>query len=205
MKQRDGAIVAVQLVDMRSGKPVPDARVDIWHCDATGLYSGYANQPAGDGTGDVPYELRSLAYRLRLIFLDRWNLWGRLTRYRTWRGPLGEKVDGTNNASERAIELFWEGRTMGDQKRWAQNGTPGDLDGALLLLASAFGAAGSVVILMVWVYYASLIIFLGAEITREESVDQFETIRRRNGGQPIPVSIRISPIRNADGTIHRSV
>ena len=45
----------------------------------------------------------SLAYRLRLFSLDRWNLWGRLTRYRTWAGPDGETVDGTNNACERAI------------------------------------------------------------------------------------------------------
>ena len=45
----------------------------------------------------------SLAYRLRLFSLDRWNLWGRLTRYRTWEGPDGEQVDGTNNACERAI------------------------------------------------------------------------------------------------------
>jgi hypothetical protein len=45
----------------------------------------------------------SLAYRLRLFSLDRWNLWGRLTRYRTWEGPDGETLDGTNNACERAI------------------------------------------------------------------------------------------------------
>ncbi len=45
----------------------------------------------------------SLAYRLRLFSLDRWNLWGRLTRYRTWTGPNGETLDGTNNACERAI------------------------------------------------------------------------------------------------------
>jgi hypothetical protein len=45
----------------------------------------------------------SLAYRLRLLFLDRWNLWSRLTRYRKWRGPHGEQLDGTNNACERAI------------------------------------------------------------------------------------------------------
>ncbi len=48
-------------------------------------------------------ERQSLAYRLRLLFLDRWNLWHRLTRYRSWKGPQGETLDGTNNASERAI------------------------------------------------------------------------------------------------------
>jgi len=48
-------------------------------------------------------EHQSLAYRLRLLYLDRWNLWHRLTRYRSWKGPKGETLDGTNNASERAI------------------------------------------------------------------------------------------------------
>jgi hypothetical protein len=48
-------------------------------------------------------EHQSLAYRLRLLFLDRWNLWHRLTRYRQWKGPKGETLDGTNNACERAI------------------------------------------------------------------------------------------------------
>ena len=48
-------------------------------------------------------EPMSLAYRLRLFSLDRWNLWGRLTRYRTGEGPEGERLDGTNNACERAI------------------------------------------------------------------------------------------------------
>ena len=48
-------------------------------------------------------EHQSLAYRLRLLFLDRWNLWPRLTRYRKWKGPKGETLDGTNNACERAI------------------------------------------------------------------------------------------------------
>jgi len=45
----------------------------------------------------------SLAYRLRLLYLDRWNLWSRLTRYRKWRGSNDEQLDGTNNACERAI------------------------------------------------------------------------------------------------------
>ena len=61
----------------------------------------------------------SLAYRLRLLFLDRSNLWPRLTRYRTWRGPHGETVDGTNNGSERAIGWWVKERyrTMRGYKR----------------------------------------------------------------------------------------
>jgi hypothetical protein len=51
----------------------------------------------------VPGASMSLAYRLRLFSLDRWNLWGRLTCYRSWIGPEGERLDGTNNACERAI------------------------------------------------------------------------------------------------------
>jgi transposase-like protein len=61
----------------------------------------------------------STAYRLRLLFLDRWNLWSRLTRYRTWQGPHGETIDGTNNASERAIGWWVKERyrTMRGYKR----------------------------------------------------------------------------------------
>ena len=61
----------------------------------------------------------SLAYRLRLFSLDRWNLWPRLTRYRTWEGPDGETLDGTNNACERAIGWWVKERyrTMRGYKR----------------------------------------------------------------------------------------
>jgi transposase-like protein len=61
----------------------------------------------------------SVAYRLRLLFLDRWNLWPRLTRYRSWRGPSGETIDGTNNGSERAIGWWVKERyrTMRGYKR----------------------------------------------------------------------------------------
>ena len=45
----------------------------------------------------------TLAYRMRLFSLDRWNLWPRLTFYRTWRDEDGERLGGTNNATERAI------------------------------------------------------------------------------------------------------
>ena len=45
-----------------------------------------------------------VAYRMRNLFLDRWNLWPRLTFYRTWRDEDGnQKLDGTNNACERSI------------------------------------------------------------------------------------------------------
>jgi hypothetical protein len=44
-----------------------------------------------------------LASRLRLLSLDRWTLWSRLTRYRQWQSPDGEPLDGTNNACERSI------------------------------------------------------------------------------------------------------
>ena len=58
-----------------------------------------------DGCPLLPllFHRASVAYRLRLLFLDRWNLWSRLTCYRTWQGPEGERMDGSNNASERAI------------------------------------------------------------------------------------------------------
>jgi len=71
-----------------------------------------ATKPAARGT-------MSLAYRLRLFSLDRWNLWGRLTRYRTWEGPDGETLDGTNNACERAIGWWIKERyrTMRGYKR----------------------------------------------------------------------------------------
>ena len=64
-------------------------------------------------------EKATIAYRLRLLFLDRWNLWPRLTRYRTWQGPRGETIDGTNNGSERAIGWWVKERyrTMRGYKR----------------------------------------------------------------------------------------
>ena len=64
-------------------------------------------------------EKASIAYRLRMLFLDRWNLWQRLTCYRTWQGPQGETIDGTNNGAERAIGWWVKERyrTMRGYKR----------------------------------------------------------------------------------------
>ena len=64
-------------------------------------------------------ERASIAYRLRMLFLDRWELWRLLTFYRTWRGPEGETIDGTNNGAERAIGWWIKERyrTMRGYKR----------------------------------------------------------------------------------------
>jgi transposase-like protein len=64
-------------------------------------------------------EKATVAYRLRLMYLDRWNLWRPLTRYRTWQGPQGETIDGTNNGCERAIGWWVKERyrTMRGYKR----------------------------------------------------------------------------------------
>ena len=40
-------LVRLQVVDT-SCRPFDGARVDIWHCDAAGRYSGYDNQPGGE-------------------------------------------------------------------------------------------------------------------------------------------------------------
>ena len=54
----------IAVVDSKSCKPLPNAAVDIWHCDATGLYSGftasagggpdYGRGPRGGGPGFGP-------------------------------------------------------------------------------------------------------------------------------------------------------
>jgi hypothetical protein len=75
-----------------------------------------AAPPKRDGDGKVEM---TLAYRLRLFSLDRWNLWPRLTLYRTWRDEDGGSLDGTNNATERAIGWWVKERyrTMRGYKR----------------------------------------------------------------------------------------
>ena len=64
-------------------------------------------------------EKATAAYRLRLMYLDRWNLWRPLTYYRIWQGPQGETIDGTNNGCERAIGWWVKERyrTMRGYKR----------------------------------------------------------------------------------------
>ena len=57
---------------------------------------------------------------MRNLFLDRWNLWPRLTFYRTWKDQAGQPIlDGTNNATEHAIGWWVKERyrTMRGYKR----------------------------------------------------------------------------------------
>jgi transposase-like protein len=63
------------------------------------MYLRYANaRKPGRG------KKHEVAYRIRNLFMDRWNLWPRLTFYRTWKDEYGnEIIDGTNNHCERAI------------------------------------------------------------------------------------------------------
>ena len=46
----------LKVIDATTCKPVADAAVDIWHCDALGLYSGYESFSQGGGTAptDAP-------------------------------------------------------------------------------------------------------------------------------------------------------
>jgi membrane protein len=55
-------------------------------------------------------------------------------------------------------------------------------------MASAYGAAGSLVVVLLWVYYSSLIFFFGAELTRIVSR------RHRTGrAKPEPGAMRVPP------------
>jgi hypothetical protein len=78
---------------MRERRPTPEAAALLAAIHRR--YLGAAKPAKG--------ETMALAYRRRLFSLDRWTLWPRLTRHRTWAGPAGETLDGTNNACERAI------------------------------------------------------------------------------------------------------
>jgi hypothetical protein len=114
---------------VRERDPTPEAAATLRAIHRR--YQGAPPPEKGEGA--------SLAYRVRLFSLDRWNLWERLTRYRTWAAKDGELLDGTNNASERAIGWWVKERyrAMRGYKRkasvlnvsrlvaWAGNGLKG--------------------------------------------------------------------------------
>ncbi|MFG2573471.1 intradiol ring-cleavage dioxygenase [Streptomyces sp. NPDC048481] len=44
-------LLALTVIDSDTCRPLRNAAVDIWHCDATGVYSGYEQQGSGGGGG----------------------------------------------------------------------------------------------------------------------------------------------------------
>jgi protocatechuate 3,4-dioxygenase beta subunit len=43
------------VVDLATCKPVPNAALDVWHCDALGVYSGYTKSQPGAGPGAMQF------------------------------------------------------------------------------------------------------------------------------------------------------
>src|SRR5207237_5496269 len=44
-------VLQLRVIDAESCRPVRNAAVDIWHCNATGVYSGYEEMGSGGGGG----------------------------------------------------------------------------------------------------------------------------------------------------------
>jgi protocatechuate 3,4-dioxygenase beta subunit len=47
-------VLKIVLLDARNCKPLADAAVDVWHCDAAGVYSGFAQQGSQGPPGPPP-------------------------------------------------------------------------------------------------------------------------------------------------------
>ncbi len=87
------------LEDLASLKEMIHSRLPEDQPRLEGIYLRYANaRKPGKG------KKHEVAYRMRNLFMDRWNLWPRLTFYRNWKDAYGNEIlDGTNNHCERAI------------------------------------------------------------------------------------------------------
>jgi hypothetical protein len=98
---------------MRERQPTPEASAQL-----AAIHERYAQARSAKKRDQ---DKETIAYRMRLFSLDRWILWQRLTLYRTWRGPKGQRLDGTNNATERSIgwRVKERYRTMRGFKRQA--------------------------------------------------------------------------------------
>jgi transposase-like protein len=119
-KDADGSLAALgldsqqALADLQRLEDLIRQRQPAQESELADLHLRYIHAPPPSPGGKA-----SVAYRLRMLFLDRWNLWVRLTRYRTWCGPQQQRLDGTNNACERAIGWWIKERyrTMRGYKR----------------------------------------------------------------------------------------
>jgi hypothetical protein len=66
----------IRVVDVTTCKPVKGAAVDIWHCDAAGVYSGYtSSNPDGfGGPGGPPHLHLKEVVRMGRVGLQRCSL-----------------------------------------------------------------------------------------------------------------------------------
>lgn len=103
--QGDASLAEIQvasaqaLADLRQLGELIHSRQPEQQPQLLALYERYAQAEA-----PRKGKAASSAYRMRNLFLDRWNLWPRLTFYRTWIDEQGKQIlDDTNNANQRAI------------------------------------------------------------------------------------------------------
>ena len=120
----------LRLMEERDPTPQAAARLEAIHR----RYQGAA--PPREG------ETATLAYRLRLFSLDRWNLWPRLTRYRGWAGPNGEALDGTNNGCERAIG-WWVKERYRSMRGYKQEASVRHVSRLIAWMGNALGGPGA--------------------------------------------------------------
>jgi transposase-like protein len=94
-----GISVQQALLDLQRLKELIHLRQPEARNELETLYQRYQ-----DAKASPKGKTASVAYRLRNLLLDRWNLWPRLTFYREWKDATGRRIlDGTNNATERSI------------------------------------------------------------------------------------------------------
>jgi hypothetical protein len=125
-KDADGSLAAIgvkpeqAVADCQELLRLMQERQPGWESEATlaAIHRRYIAAAPPKRGGAEKAEM-TLAYRLRLFSLDRANLWPRLTLYRTWQDEAGGGLDGTNNATERAIGWWVKERyrTMRGYKR----------------------------------------------------------------------------------------
>jgi transposase-like protein len=94
-----GVSVQQALLDLQRLKELIHLRQPEARNELETMYQRYQ-----DAKASPKGKTASVAYRLRNLLLDRWNLWPRLTFYREWKDATGRRIlDGTNNATERSI------------------------------------------------------------------------------------------------------
>lgn len=59
-------------------------------------------------------------------------------------------------------------------------------------VGSAYGAAGSVVVVLVWVYYSSLVLFYGAEVTQIYANRHGSNVTLRRGAVPLTTEVALT-------------